>query len=94
MQAGLVLPEALGENQFLLFQLLEAPHPWPLPPSLQTAGGISRLPLYEDLVMTLGPQGIQGHRHLRGLHLTPPAKSLLLCEATQPEVPGPELGHL
>lgn len=29
--------------------------------------------------MTLGPLGVQGHPHLRGLNLIPLAKSPLLC---------------
>lgn len=56
----------------------------PLPPSSQPAAAASPVslpltlppPSYEDLVMTLGPWGIQNHPHPRGLHLTPPAKSL------------------
>ena len=46
-------------------------------------------PSYEDLVMTLGPGGIQDHPHLRGLYLIPPAKSSLPREVTCLQVLGP-----
>ena len=78
--AELVLPGAPGESRFLLFQLLEAPHPWlAAPSSILTASSAASpvsLPLtlpppsYEDLVMTLGPWGVQDHPHPRGLNST------------------------
>lgn len=40
--------------------------------------------------MTLGPQEIQDHPHLRGLNLILPAKSPLLCEVTHPQILGPD----
>ena len=40
--------------------------------------------------MTLGPQEIQDHPHLRGLNLILPAKSPLLCEVTRPQILGPD----
>lgn len=44
--------------------------------------------------MTWDPPGIQGHPHLTGLNLIPPAESPLPCEVTGPQVPGPEQGCL
>ena len=81
----------------LLFQLFTAP------PSILTASRAASpvsLPLTlpppssRDPLITLGPLGMQGHPHHRGLNLIPPAKSPLPCEVTCPQVLGPGQGCL
>ena len=76
MWAGLGPPEALGEHKLLPFlasrgttSLAHGPslHPHSQQPSTSHFSLPLTLPppSYKDTVMTLGPQGIQDHPHLR-----------------------------
>ena len=79
-----------GTTGSCLFQLLEVPHPqFVAPPSLHPhSRAASPASSYKDLVLTRTPQGIQGHPHLRGVSLIPPAKFSLPCEVMCPQAPG------